>query len=107
MYLQGDFRVNIIAVFFAQSFESVRQSDVNLPPNSLDSADVANVLRLVWTITGILSVLFVVVGGLKYTLSNGDSNQVSSAKDTVLYAIIGLVLSLSAFLITSFVLGRL
>lgn len=80
---------------------------VNLPAVTADQSTVTVILNLVWKVLGMLSVLFVAIGGLKYTLSGGDSNQVNSAKNTILYAVIGLVISLSVYLIVNFVLGKL
>ena len=80
---------------------------VNLPAVTADQSTVTIILNLVWKILGMLSVLFVAIGGLKYVLSNGDANQVNSAKNTILYAVIGLVISLSVYMIVTFVLGKL
>ncbi len=54
-----------------------------------------------------VSVVMVVVGGLRYVLSGGDSAGIKSAKDTILYALIGLGVALVAFLIVGFVIGRI
>lgn len=54
-----------------------------------------------------VSVVMVVIGGLRYVLSGGDSSGIKSAKDTILYALIGLGVSLVAFLIVGFVIGRI
>jgi TRAP-type C4-dicarboxylate transport system permease small subunit len=64
------------------------------PENTLESA-----LNLALMIGGGLSIIFIVVGGLKYTLSTGDPNQTNAAKNTIMYAIIGLIFSLLAFTI--------
>ncbi len=58
-------------------------------------------------ITGAVSVVMVMVGGFKYMLSNGDSNGIQSAKNTILYALIGLVVAVSGQMIVSFVISRL
>ncbi|MCX6805928.1 MAG: hypothetical protein NTY56_00575 [Patescibacteria group bacterium] len=47
------------------------------------------------------------VGGLKYTLSQGEEKAAAGAKDTILYAVVGLVVSVMAFAIVNFVLGEL
>ena len=52
---------------------------------------------------GIVSVIMIIVGGLRYTTSNGDPSKVKSAKDTILYAVIGLVVALLAYAIVNFV----
>lgn len=78
----------------------------NLPSASFDSSLPA-VLKIVFAAAALLSVIFVAVGGLKYTLSNGDPSGMAKAKDTILYALVGLIIAVSAFTIVSFVGGRL
>ena len=56
-------------------------------------------------IVGLISVIMLVYGGLRYILSGGDSKKVTDAKNTILYAIIGLIISLLAFAIVNFVLN--
>ncbi len=56
-------------------------------------------------IVGFISVIMLVYGGLRYILSGGDSKKVTDAKNTVLYAIIGLIISLLSYAIVKFVLN--
>lgn len=56
---------------------------------------------------GIISVIMIIIGGIRYTLSNGDASQIKSAKDTILYAVIGLVVALLAYAIVNFVVGQI
>lgn len=72
-----------------------------------DSSIIQTVLKLVFGALALISLLFVVIGGLKYTLSGGDSNAIASAKKTIIYAVLGLALGLSVFTIISFVFGQL
>jgi hypothetical protein len=65
------------------------------------------ILTIVFTILGALSVLFFVAGGLRYISSQGDPQQISKAKGTLIYALVGLLVSISAVSIVTFVLGRL
>ena len=58
---------------------------------------------LLWAI-GIVSVIMIIIGGIRYATSNGDSNQVSAAKNTIMYAVIGLVIAIFAYAIVNFVL---
>jgi hypothetical protein len=64
------------------------------------------VAQLVVYITGIAAVIMIIIGGFTYVTSNGDSQRVNSAKNTILYAIIGIVVAISAQLIINFVLSR-
>ena len=58
-------------------------------------------------IVGIVAVLMLIIGGIKYVVSGGDSKQVTDAKNTVLYAIIGLVIAFLAYAIVNFVISAL
>lgn len=57
-------------------------------------------------ILGIIAVIMIIVGGLRYTTSAGDASKVKAAKDTILYSIVGLVVAILAFSIVNFVITR-
>lgn len=73
--------------------------------NSSESVDpvIKTVIRYLLIISGIVSVVMVIIGGLKYSTSNGDSSKLSSAKNTILYAIIGVIISALAYGIVDYV----
>ena len=80
---------------------------------SCDSSDgntinskVSIIINLISLVVGLISVIMVIVGGLKYTTSRGDSSGINSAKDTILYAIIGLIIVALAQLMVRFVLNK-
>lgn len=58
-------------------------------------------------IVGVIAVIMLIIGGIKYVVSGGDSKKVTDAKNTVLYAIIGLVIAFLAFAIVNFVVSAL
>ena len=58
-------------------------------------------------IVGIIAVIMLIIGGIKYVVSGGDSKKVTDAKNTVLYAIIGLVVCFLAYAIVNFVISAL
>ena len=58
-------------------------------------------------IVGIIAVIMLIIGGIKYVVSGGDSKKVTDAKNTVLYAIIGLVICFLSFAIINFVISAL
>jgi hypothetical protein len=64
---------------------------------------IANVVAIV---AGIAAVIMIIYGGLKYVTSNGDSNSISSAKHTIIYALVGLVVIALAKIIITFVISR-
>lgn len=64
------------------------------------------IINTVLVVLGMVAVIMIVIGGVRYTTSNGESSAVKSAKDTILYAIIGLVVAIMSFAIVNFVVGR-
>lgn len=58
-------------------------------------------------VIGAISVIMLIWGGLRYIISGGDSKKVTDAKNTILYAIIGLVFAVLAYAIVSFVLNSI
>lgn len=65
------------------------------------------IIRLFSIVVGVASVVMIIVGGLKYITSGGDSGNVSGAKNTILYAIIGIVVVALAQFIVRFVLTQI
>ena len=53
---------------------------------------------------GIISVIMLILGGIRYVISGGDSKKVTDAKNTIMYAIIGLIISILAYAIVNFVI---
>ena len=56
-------------------------------------------------IIGAISVIMLIIGGIRYTTSNGDQQAVQNAKNTILYAVVGLVIAILAFAAINFVIG--
>jgi hypothetical protein len=54
---------------------------------------------------GIISVVMLIFGGLRYVISGGDSKKVTDAKNTIMYALIGLIISILAYAIVNFVIN--
>ncbi len=72
-----------------------------------DTGAFRQVTNTILYIVGIIAVIMLIIGGIKYVVSGGDSKKVTDAKNTVLYAIIGLVIAFLAFAIVNFVISAL
>ena len=72
-----------------------------------DNGVFKQVTNTILYIVGIIAVIMLIIGGIKYVLSGGDAKKVTDAKNTVLYAIIGLVIAFLAFAIVNFVISAL
>lgn len=67
---------------------------------------ITTVINIFSLIVGVVAVVMIIIGGLKYITSGGDSGNITSAKNTLLYAIIGLVIVALAQIIVRFVLAQ-
>ena len=63
--------------------------------------------NIVLYIVGFISVVMLIWGGIRYIISGGDSKKITDAKNTILYAIIGLIIAVLAFAIVNFVLNTI
>lgn len=69
------------------------------------SETIGDVINTILFIAGILSVIMIIYGGIRYTTSAGDSSKITTAKNTLMYAIVGLVVSILAYAIVNTVIG--
>ena len=72
-----------------------------------DTGVFKQVTNTILYIVGIIAVIMLIIGGIRYVISGGDSKKVTDAKNTILYAIIGLVIAFLAFAIVNFVVSAL
>jgi len=116
MALLGIFIAPMVpAVAFAQTREDICRG-VGLAGGTSDCAEpttgpsvsstVKLVVGLLSFIVGVAAVIMIIIGGFKYIISGGDSSSISSAKNTILYAVIGLVVAVLAQVIVRFVLNQ-
>ncbi|MBR0465563.1 hypothetical protein IJJ02_02110 [Candidatus Saccharibacteria bacterium] len=69
-----------------------------------------NVVAILNAVIGVLSfvcVVVIIIGGVTYMTSSGDTSKVKKAKDTILYGVIGLVVCVLAFAIVNFVISNI
>ena len=66
-----------------------------------------NLINTGLMIVGIASVIVIIVSGVLYIISAGDAGKVKRAKDTLMYAVVGLVISLLAYAIVNFVVDNI
>ncbi len=80
------------------------------PGDTAGTTGIANiietVINLLSLLVGVVAVIMIIVGGLKYIMSSGDASNTASAKNTILFAIVGLVVVALAQIIVRFVLNK-
>jgi len=57
-------------------------------------------------LVGAIAVIMLIIGGLRYVTSNGEAASIKGAKDTITYAIIGIIVAILSYALVSFVIGR-
>jgi hypothetical protein len=105
--------VTLAAVSFSTDTSAYSlQEGVNAARGSSQPADLFGAGGVITTITntllfivGALSVIMIIVGGLRYVVSGGNAASVTAARNTILYAVVGLVIAFLAFAAINFVLG--
>ncbi len=66
---------------------------------------VGNVINILSWIVGIVAVFMLIIGGMKFILSSGDANGIQSARNTIIYALVGVVVAALAQVMVRFVLS--
>ncbi len=103
-----------VAVFVPSDSAMAQIGDIQDGVNSIGGGEAPSFMGLVRNgvnallfLIGAVSVVMIIYGGFKYVTSAGDTSAVSSAKNTILYAVVGLVVALAAYAIASFVIGAI
>lgn len=86
--------------------QTISATDIGIP--TLSGEDVfTNVLNVFYFLIGVIAVIVIIIAGIRYASSNGESGKITGAKNQILYSVVGLIVVFSAFVITNFVVGRL
>ena len=67
---------------------------------------IKTIVEVLLTAVGAISIIMIVIGGILFALSSGDAQKAAKARNTVLYAVVGLAVSLFASAIVNFVFNR-
>lgn len=67
---------------------------------------IKTIVEVLLTAVGVISIIMIVIGGIMFALSSGDAQKAAKARNTVLYAVVGLAVSLFASAIVNFVFNR-
>lgn len=68
---------------------------------------VVKIINTILLVLGIVAVIMIIIGGFRYVISGGDASSVTAAKNTIMYAVIGLIVAILAYAIVNFVLNAL
>jgi uncharacterized membrane protein YuzA (DUF378 family) len=112
----GATSVSAASLFSASKEEACKGATLDDNPNVAQDCDarsagtlnntLSNIINLISIIVSIAAVIMIIIGGFRYIASAGDSGGVSSAKNTIIYAIVGLIVVAMAQIIVRFVLNK-
>ena len=93
----------------AQILNGLNSVNTGNGPTNLTGTDgvFTTIVNVLLFIIGAVSVIMLIYGGIRYTTSGGNANSVTAAKNTIMYAIIGLIIAIFAFAIVNFVVDQL
>lgn len=80
--------------------------NTGIPRVSATTSEVQTILQIVFGIIAAITVLIIVISGFRLVIAQGNPESVKKAREAIIAAIIGLVISLSAEILVSFVLGK-
>lgn len=87
-----------------KALEGWRQAGGDEAGNTNLGLRVKDIVNIILYVLGIVAVIMIVIGGFRYVISGGDSGAVTGAKNTILYAVIGLIVAILAYAIVNFVI---
>ncbi len=100
-----------ITIYGKSSSDCAKASSLTTNPENCKGNDLNTMIRTIINgiifAVGMVAVVMIILGGVNYATSQGDPGKVKKGKDTIMYGIIGLVISILAFAIINFVLGMI
>ena len=96
----------VSALSIYEGVNSARGTDV---PGEIigDTGLITTIVNIMLFIVGALSVIMLIIGGIRYTISGGNSAGVTAAKNTILYAIVGLIIAFLSYAAVQFVMSAI
>lgn len=86
----------------------ISESEINIPKTtSTESSTISAVLQFAFAVGAGVAMIVVILAGIQFILSQGDPGKTAKARNTIIYAGVGLVLCATAFSLVRFVLGKL
>jgi hypothetical protein len=92
---------------FLAKIANPTSDDVGLPEVAADQSSVQEIIAIVLGVAVAISILIIVIAGFNITTGGGDPDKIARGKKTIIFALVGLAISVSAEVIVLTVLNRL
>ncbi len=93
--------------YFYSLFAQLTSDELNIPKTPLTQGGMEDYLRIFFGIIGAVALLVITLGAFQYTLSRGDPKAIAKSKNTIVYAVVGLLVGMSGYAIVTFVVNNL
>jgi Type IV secretion system pilin len=98
--------MNVISYIKQFGAGIIDPNSISIPTTNLSSnSKITELLNYSFGVLAAISFLVIVIAGVQFILSSGEPQKINTAKNAIIYAMIGLVIALSALVIVNFVLG--
>lgn len=94
-----------LLTFLAKAID-IDANNVGIPEAQANQAQVTSIFNGVLMLAAAVAVVFIVLGGIKYSISQGNPGDTQKAKETIIYALVGLVFVIMSFVIVQLVATR-
>jgi hypothetical protein len=89
-----------------QFWAAILSKPENIPTVTATDQSVQSVAQLMFGLAAGLSVVFILLSAIRFSISSGDTQKIATARRSIIYSVTGLVISMSAYIITAFIQGR-
>lgn len=87
--------------------QTINKDSINIPKSTLEQSTLQDGLQIFFQIAGAVALLVIALGAFQYTISRGDANSIKKAKETIMYAAVGLLVTLAGYGIVTYVFTNL
>ena len=92
--------------YFASPSAQISGYSTGLPKITAGSSQLGTILQITFGIIGAIAVLIIIVAGFRFVISEGKPENITRARETIIYAVVGLIVSISAEVIVAFVINK-
>jgi len=85
----------------------ITQDQVKIPQPDLNSGSLHSILQIVFGLAGAITLVIIMLAALRFVLATGDPQKTAQARNTIIYALVGLVICILGFSIVTFVLKNI
>ena len=87
---------------------TISAKDINVPTTTANvGVGMVNIVKVLIGVIGMLAIVAIIAGGIQFALSTGNSKRVQQARETIIYAVVGLVVAIAAYAVVTFITGHL